>query len=252
MIASSLPPQLPLSVRLRDDARFDNFIDDGNEPVLMALRSLVSDIPLDNFMYLWGSPGAGCSHLLQAACQHFSENHSDHVCSRVADASSESYGHTFYLSVAEVIDHGPEVLESLESVDLLCIDDIQLMVGREDWEQAFFHLFNRLRDQGKRLLVAAKQSPAELDIQLPDLLSRLRSGLCFQLHSLSDESKCAALMQRAKLRGLELNEEAAHYVLSRHQRDTGALFDALDLLDEASLTAKRKLTIPFIKSVFNW
>lgn len=236
MTTSSLPPQLPLSLSLRDDARFDNFIDAGNETVLKAVKTLLDERPLDNFMYLWGAAGAGSSHLLQAAYHHFSELNDN----------------AFYFSMAEVVDYGPEVFESLENVDLLCIDDIQLMVGRADWEQAFFHLFNRLRDQGKRLLVSANQSPAELAIDLPDLLSRLRSGLCFQLHVLSDESKCEALIQRAKIRGLELNEEAAHYILSRHSRDTGSLFVALDVLDEASLTAKRKLTIPFIKTVFNW
>lgn len=236
VIASSLTPQLPLSLQLRDDARFDNFINTGNESPFQAVQSLLDDRPLDNFMYLWGASGSGCSHLLQAAYHHFSEQNEN----------------AFYLSMAEVIDYGPEVFESLENVDLLCIDDVQLMADRDDWEQAFFHLFNRLRDQGKRLLISANQGPAELDIRLPDLLSRLRSGLCFQLQTLSDESKCKALIQRSKLRGLELNEDVAHYILSRHSRDTGSLFVALDLLDEASLTAKRKLTIPFIKSVFNW
>lgn len=236
MTTASTTPQLPLRLQLRDDARFDNFFPEGNESAFRAIQSQVTEHPLDNFMYLWGSSGSGTSHLLQACCFH-------------GDAAGIA---SFYLSLSEVVDYGPEVLESLDSMDLLCIDELELLAGKTDWEQSLFHLFNRLRDQGKRLVVAANQSPAELPVGLPDLLSRLRSGLCFQLHVLSDEGKCQALIQRANLRGLQLNEEAAYYILSRHSRDTGALLNALDQLDEASLKEQRKLTIPFIKSVFNW
>lgn len=231
-----IPSQLTLSLHLQDDARFDHYYEAENGAALQAVKSLTTPQPLDWFIYLWGAQGVGASHLLQACCRQYADGD----------------GVAFYLSLDEVIDYGPEVFESMETVDLLCLDNLEAIAGKSDWEQALFHLFNRLRDQGKRLLVACHHSPAEISVVLPDLLSRLRSGLCFHLQPLSDADKCRALQQRAQTRGFELNDEAAQYIISRHQRDTTTLFEALDILDQASLMAQRKLTIPFIKSVFNW
>jgi DnaA family protein len=90
-----------------------------------------------------------------------------------------------------------------------------------------------------------------LNINLPDLESRLNWGTTFQIRSMSDDDKAEALVKRAKMRGLTLTEEATRFLLSRVSRDMRALLDILDKLDHASIVEQRKLTIPFIKTILN-
>jgi DnaA family protein len=190
----------------------------------------------DSLIYLWGAAGVGRSHLLQAACLRFEQRDEAAV----------------YLPLAEVADYGPELLDNLEQCELVCLDDLEAVAGRADWEEALFHLFNRLRDAGKRLLLAAATSPRELGVQLPDLQSRLTLALVFQLQELADEDKLRALQLRASRRGLQMPDEVGRFILTRGARSMSALFELLEQLDQASLQAQRKLTIPFLKETLGW
>ncbi|MGV8836213.1 HdaA/DnaA family protein, partial [Cellvibrio sp.] len=154
------------------------------------------------------------------------------------------------LPLRDLVGYAPDDLfTGLEMVDLVCLDCLPTIAGRADWELAIFHLYNRLRDAGKCLLVAAEHSPRELALSLEDLRSRLQWGLTYQLHSLTDDDKQQALQMRARARGLELGDEVAQYIIQRLPRDTNELFWQLARLDHASLAEQRKLTIPFVKKV---
>ncbi len=229
------PQQLPLGIGLRDDATFDNFLVEANGLVTQAVEAVAKGSG-EQYLFIWGVPGSGCSHLLQAACH-------------VADASRRR---AIYLPLDELAAHGPSLLEGLDSLDLVCIDHPEAVAGKRDWEEALFHLFNRLRDSGRSLLIAAGQSPRQLGIRLPDLASRLSWGMVVRLQALSDESKVKALQMRARARGIELGDEVAQYILHRSPRDMNRLFEVLDRLDQASLSAKRKVTIPFVKQAMGW
>ncbi len=228
--------QLALGVSLQDDATFDNFHFATDQQAVQALKAFSQSALDEPYIYLWGSAGSGRSHLLQASCHEL----------------QQQSGLAFYLPLSEVVDYGPAVLEGLDDFDLVCLDDIEAIAGREDWELALFHLFNRLRDSGRKLLVSADQAPAQLPLQLADLASRLSWGLIYQLQGLSDEDKLAALKLRAKRRGFELTDEVAQYILHRSPRDMRELFVVLERLDRASLSAQRKVTIPFVKTEMNW
>lgn len=122
------------------------------------------------------------------------------------------------------------------------------MAGDSAWEQAIFHLFNRVRDRGASLLTAAALSPTTLPFALPDLASRMQWGLCYRLQPLSDSEKEHALTAGAARRGLEMSRETAAYILRHTPRDMESLRTLLDQLDHASLEAQRRLTIPFVRS----
>ena len=144
------------------------------------------------------------------------------------------------------------MLEEIERLDLVAIDDLEQVVGRKRWEEALFHAFNRLRDAGKRLVVAADASPRQLPVKLPDLASRLTWGVTFQVQGLDDAGRLAALQLRARVRGMALPDEVARFILHRGPRRLGELFEILATLDQASLSAQRKLTIPFVKQALGW
>ncbi len=232
------PIQLPLGVRLRDDATFANYYPGANAAALGYVERLCEADAgwTESLIYLWGGEGVGRSHLLQAACLRFEQRGEQAV----------------YLPLAELVEYGPQLLDNLEQCELVCLDDLDAVAGRRDWEEGLFHLFNRLRDSGRRLLLAAATSPRELPLQLADLQSRLTLALVFQLHALSDEDKLRALQLRASRRGLHLSDEVGRFILTRGERSMSALFELLERLDQASLQAQRKLTIPFLKETLGW
>lgn len=227
------PIQLPLGVRLRDDATFANFYPGANAAALGYIERAceLEQTWVENFIWLWGRPGVGRSHLLQAACLEAEERGS----------------RSLYLPMADCLAHGPTVLDGVESCDLIAVDDIEQVVGSAEWEEALFHAFNRLRDAGKRLLISANTAPREQAIGLPDLQSRFNLALVFHLHELDDDDKLRALQLRASRRGLYLSDEVGRFLMQRLTRSMDHLFAALEQLDQASLQAQRKLTIPFVK-----
>ncbi len=232
------PQQLSLGVSLSDDATFANFYAPGDHPNAQVVDGLRRQLDGrgDAFVYLWGASGAGLTHLLQASCHQ-----------------GQSQGQSLqYLPLRDLAAYAPnELLAGLETLDVVCLDQLDAIAGRADWELALFHLYNALRDGGKKLLVAANQSPRELPLALADLRSRLQWGLTYQVQSLSDLDKLHALQRRARARGLELGDEVAQFIIQRLPRDMRELFDVLARLDQASLAEQRKLTIPFVKKVLS-
>ncbi len=215
--------QLPLNVRLRANATFENFYNPSNEQLLAALHD-----PCETFIFIWGSVGSGKTHLLQA------------VCHAIAESRTSAYVPLGMAGLA------PSMLEGLEQLDVVCVDDVQMVAKEPSWETAFFHFYNRIRDAGHRLIVTADVSPVRLTIGLPDLLTRLSWGSVYQLQSLDDSGKRHALQQRAREQGIELSDEVVSYLLRRYSRNPGSLFELLDRLDEASLVAQKRLTVPFV------
>ncbi|MCB8890352.1 MULTISPECIES: DnaA regulatory inactivator Hda [Halomonadaceae] len=233
---SRVPAQLPLGVGLRDDATFGNyFASRENASLLTSLTRQLAPAS-EPFIYLWGAPKSGRSHLLQAACH----------------AASDADKRSLYLPLADLGHFPPLMLEDIERLDLVAIDDLEYVVGRKRWEEALFHAFNRLRDAGKGLIVSASAPPRQLNVALSDLASRLSWGVTYHLHPLDDADRLEALKLRARVRGMELPDDVARYILHRGPRELGELCRALDTLDQASLSAKRKLTIPFVKSALAW
>ena len=218
--------QLPLPVRLRDSAVFDTFEPGPNGAVVAWLADSQRPGPA---AWRWGAAGCGKSHLLQATC-----------AARPGAA---------YLPAAELLPAGPDALAGWGERGLVCIDDVDRLLGGRDWELALFALFNALWERGGCLVVSAAVAPAALVFHLPDLASRLAWGGVFHLLPLDDEARVAALRRRAAHRGLELPEDVARYLMRRLPRDMRALCDWLDRLDTASLAAGRRLTTPFVREV---
>lgn len=226
--------QLILPLQPPDACCFENFYIGQNAILLNGLRNFSQKIG-EPYLYIWGKPGAGCTHLLQACC-HAAQQHGFSVA---------------YLPLNSLKKNSSEILRGLESVDMVCIDELESIAEDSCWQEALFHFYNRLQEQSRYLLIAAKSVPNQLNLALPDLISRLASGVLFQVRELSDAERLIALQQRADSRGLELSEEVGQFLLQRLPRDSQALFSALTQLDKASLCLKRKLTIPLVKTILN-
>jgi len=230
--------QLALDLKLADFAFFDTFYPGSNMAVLSAVREAARDEG-QQVMWLWGADGSGRSHLLQAA---------------VADAAGGKACAWLPLGGGELgggEDLSPRMLEGMGGLDLLCVDDVDAIAGDAEWERALFNVFEDLRSNDGRLIVAASAPASDVAFGLPDLKSRLASGPTWRLRAMDDEELLAALQLRSRWRGLDLPDETGQFLLRRVERSTKALFGLLDELDQAALTAQRRLTVPFVSSVLD-
>jgi DnaA-homolog protein len=224
--------QLPLEIRLADHAVFENFHAAGNELTVHQVRDAATN-PGGPMLWLWGAPGVGRSHLLQACTV----------------AAGQAGRRAAFVPCHPSAGLPAGVLEGLGALDVVCLDDVDAVAGQVDWEAGLFRLFEELRQGGGRLAVTSAGPAADVAFRLPDLASRLRAGLALRVRPLDDDGRLAALQARARFRGFELPTETGHYLLSRCDRGAGSLFRVLEELDRAALAAQKRLTIPFVREV---
>ncbi len=232
------PQQLTLAVQLPDDENFTTYLEQQNDSVVRWLKRIadkpVTETQGERLTLLSGASGSGKSHLLHS----------------VVSLGSQST-HVMYLPLAELKHSDAEqVLAGLDAFDIICLDDIDAVLTDPDWCYELFKLINRVTDAGhSRLIMTASASASQLDVELPDLRSRIQWATAFQLSPLDDDGKAKALTLRAQWRGLQLPHDVAMFMLHRLGRDMAGLLAHLDQLDKASIAHQRKLTIPFIKQV---
>jgi DnaA family protein len=221
--------QMPLGVRLPDRATFATFLVARNAQAVDHLQR-VAHGTVSGTTWICGPTGSGRTHLLQATCA----------------GSGPGAG---YFPLSELLPLGAASLEGLPGLGCVCIDDVDRVAGSPEWERALFAMLREIEERGGRLVVAAEPPPALLRWALPDLGSRLAASHVFQLRALDEAEQVEALQLRAAVRGCDLPDETARWLQRRFPRDMRTLYGLLDTLDEASLTAQRRLTIPFIRSV---
>lgn len=229
-------PQLTLAVQLPDDETFDSFQLGDNQACVEQLKAFIEKpktMKSPSSLYLFGSQGSGKSHLIHAACTY-------------AEHLNQT---TFCMSFSQLTELSIEVLEGLENYALICLDNVQLISGNVVWQQAVFDLFNRIFEQGHKVIITGDNNVKSLGITLPDLVSRLSWGETQSLKLLSDQDKLIALQYHANQRGMQLSSDVAKFLINRQARDMASLIHSLDLLDKASIREQRKITIPFIKEI---
>ena len=210
--------QLILDIRPDAPAGFDNFLPGPNAEAVAALaeRTLpATPYAGDHVIYLWGEPGVGRTHLLQAW----------------AAAAG-----------APCLPSGPVP----ETPSLMAMDDVDTL-GEAD-QIRLFSALNAARENGGRIIASGPLPPAQLAIR-PDLATRLAQGLVYRLLPLTDADKAAALATRAEARGMQLADEVIRYMLSHCRRDLPWLLATVDHLDEFSLSRKRPASLPLLKEL---
>lgn len=196
----------------------------SNAELVNALHTLIEATGGQHSLTVWGQAGSGKSHLLRAAV----------TLARQRGFSAE------YLDspAAETIDQQQGNLVALDNVHML--DDAAQI--------ALFNLYNRFREHGKVLLVAAPVAPAQLAVR-DDLKTRLAWGLVYQALCLTDAEKASALQHHAQERGMKLPQEVVEYCLRHLQRDLPTLMATLDALDNWSLTTKKPVTVGMVRQL---
>jgi DnaA family protein len=200
----------------------DNFVPGRNAAALQALRDIAGGSAGERFVYLWGEPGSGRTHLLRGLAQ-------------AARARQALY-----------LDGAPQ--GELADDSVIAIDEVQRLAAGD--QIRLFDLYNRVRAGSGALVASGDAAPAQLALRA-DLGSRLAWGLAFQLHPLSDAEKAAALRAHAQARSLALGEDVIAYLLQHAPRDMASLIGILDALDRHSLEQKRPITLPLVRNALD-
>lgn len=217
--------QLTLNVQLPDGFTFDNFVFNENR---LLVREQLEGI---DSVWLTGAYSTGKTHLLSA----------------LACANDQT---ALYLPADELIAScDPTMLEGLEATYCLVFDDIDKLAQTVAWSEALFHLFNRHHAQGGRWVCSSQVAPRYVDTPLADLRSRFTLFPAFELGNYNDQERVKIFSERARFRGIKVNEDVYPYITNHLPRDLKYWLQLLDQLDQASLAEQRKVTIPLVKSV---
>jgi DnaA family protein len=195
----------------------DNFVVGRNAEALAALRA-IADARGEAFVYLWGEPGSGRSHLLTALAARRPAAHA------AEGAAVPAFG---------------------EATGLYLIDDVDRRDAPD--QQRLFVLMNEVRAHpGATFVATGAAPPSQLELRA-DLSTRLAWGLVYHVHALTDEEKGQALEAHARSRGLSLSADVIAYLLSHMPRDMRTLVAILEALDAYALAAKRAITVPLVR-----
>ncbi|UHQ19685.1 DnaA regulatory inactivator Hda [Lysobacter sp. KIS68-7] len=222
-------PQLPLALRYPPDQRLEAFV----APPLGALAQLqaLAGVQGADWVYVAGPAGVGKTHLALAAC-----------------AAAEAAGRAAaYVPLKAAAGRLRDALEAFDDRALVALDGLDAIAGHRDDEVALFDFHNRARAAGAGVLYTASVAPDALPLTLPDLRSRLSQCARIVLTPLDDDARREVLRERARRRGLSLDDAAIDWLLRRRGRDLVTLTGLLDVLDRASLAAQRRVTVPFLK-----
>lgn len=219
--------QLVLDLQPPQAVGLEDFHPGHNAELVTLLQGLAAGAG-EPYLFFWGGPGTGKTHLLQATAQ---------LAHRAGRRAA-------YLPLGTAGLEGPDrVVEGLEVLDLVCLDDLQRVAGDPSWEEALFHLYNRLRALDRALIVSADQPLAALPLGLADLRSRLAWGPSYRVHPLDDGESLELLRTAAHRLGMALPEGAARYILHRCPRDPGHLLGLVQALGRLALERQQRPSI---------
>jgi DnaA family protein len=202
-----------------------NFVGGRNIELMSLLNALARGARVERFVYIWGVPACGKTHLLRAMCGAFEQH-----------------------DVAVTMFTGGAMQSEFPQSEVVLADDVDQLA--ESDQQRLFNVYNEQRAGGGVLIAAGAVPPACLELR-DDLVTRLGWGLVYQVHMLSDEEKMAAMTEHARARGFSLNREVIDYLLRRQSRDLPDLLGMLDSLDRYSLESKRAVTIPLVRELLS-
>lgn len=225
--------QLPLGLHLRDETTLDSFFTGSNENVLDAIFRFINGYG-NKFLLVCGENEAGKTHLLQATA-----------------LKCQEYGlSSLYLPLKELQAFSSHYLDGLENLNVICIDDLQSVIGNSDWEEAILEFFTHLEKNNRRAIFSIDKNLHDLNITNSKLQRFFLSNTTLlELIPMTRQQKIQALSLRAGHRGMKINERVAKFLLKSCSMDLSNLFSFLDKLDQVSLVEQKKLTLPFVKEV---
>ena len=140
-------------------------------------------------------------------------------------------------------------MDSLDNLDVICIDDVDLINSEKEWEIAIFNLINDCLISKCRLIFSSALNPSSIKFDLKDLISRIKKMDHVELFPVSKDKLNDAINFICNLRSINLGEKEINYLVTHSKRNISDLINIINKLDKTSMQLKRKITVPLIKEV---
>ena len=224
------PRQLALQIQINERASLNNFfVSKNNDKTIQILKDLLnSKNGVQIFIDDLGSNGK--SYLLQAICNDFSNSNNSSI----------------YIPMHEVINLDPSILEGVSELNLICIDDVDLISKRREWEIALFNLINECYEKECLLLLSGSINKLEA---IPDLVSRIKKMEILRLEAINDDELLEATQAISKNLNIKISEKNLNYLMNNSRRDIKTIFRTLSQLEKESLERKKSIGLNLIKEV---
>lgn len=210
--------------RLNTKYSFDNFVIGSSNRFSHAAAVAVAEAPAKayNPLFIYGGSGLGKTHLLHAI-GHYAQNLFKGI--RVRYVSSEEFTNDFINAIAN--NRGPEFQSRYREIDILLIDDIQFLQGKDSTQEAFFHTFNTLHDHNKQVVVTSDLPPKQLTGFEDRMRSRFEWGLITDVQAPDLETRIAILRKKAASERIDINDDVVEYMASKVSSNIRELEGAL-------------------------
>lgn len=241
--------KIKVESQLNENYSFDNFIEGSCNRLARSAGMAVAEKPgktAFNPLFIYSPTGLGKTHLCHAIGLETKKHHPNLV---VLYINSEQFIQQFMTSCKDKTRN--DFVRFYQMIDVLIIDDIQFLSGKAKTQDAFFHIFNHLQQNGKQLIFTCDKSPIELKDMEPRLLSRFKWGLSADLQSPDIETRIKILKRKAANDGIDLPDEIVDYVASRVKtniREMEGLF--ISLIAQSSLN-KKAITLDLARQLID-
>ena len=153
------------------------------------------------------------------------------------------------MPISEVKKYGTNFIDSLDDLDVVCIDDVDLIHSDREWEVAIFNLINDCLISECRLIFSSALNPSSIEFKLKDLVSRIKKIDHVELLRVSEDNLLDAINFICNLRSINLGDREINYLITYSKRNMSDLIDIINKLDNLSMQLKRKITVPLIKEI---
>lgn len=230
---------------LNPDYVFENFVTGPCNQLPHAACVAVSEKPGNTYnpLFIHGGVGLGKTHLLQAVCQQMLERQPD---ARILYLSCDSFINQFITAIET--GEMNQFRYRYRHVDLLVIDDIHFLAGRDRTQEEFFHTFNTLYQGHKQIILSADCPPSEIPELEERLVSRFNWGLVARIEKPCYETRLAILQKKARLRGLSLPDDVVRYIAAKIENNTRELEGAVTKIQGMSLLQNGKIDLELARA----
>ena len=235
-----------LGGRLDPRLTFENFIVGGpnNFAFAAAKRMAETESPAFNPLFLYGGVGLGKTHLMHAIGWEMKERFPNR---RVVYMSAEVFMHRFIKALRHR--NTTQFKEEFRSIDVLMIDDVQFIGGKDSTQEEFFHTFNALIDQNKKIIISADKSPMDLSGMEERLRSRLNWGMVADIHPTTFELRVGILQSKAEQQGIDLPYNVIEFLAHKITTNVRELEGALNRLSAYANFISGPITIDSVYEV---
>ena len=225
------PRQLALQIQINERASLNNFfVSKNNNKTIQILKDILLNSNKGAQIFIDDLGSNGKSYLLQAICNDFSNSNNSSI----------------YIPMHEAINLDPSILVGVSELNLICIDDVDLINKRREWEIALFNLINECYEKECLLLLSGNINKLEA---IPDLVSRIKKMEILRLEAINDDELLEASQAISKNLNIEISDKNLNYLMNNSRRDIKTIFRTLSQLEKESLERKKSIGLNLIKEV---